>query len=73
VLPRREGDQPRFFVVRMHTNVEHVADHPQTAEPVEQLVEPSGGGLTLAQPASPACVIQSQTSMSAKSWCLDHP
>src|SRR5262245_33268941 len=55
VLSGDEGHQARVFVVGMCADVQHMPDHSQTADSVENFGEASWRAVRLSQTAGPMC------------------
>src|SRR5262245_22287906 len=55
VLSGHEGHQPRVFIVGMCADVQHMPDHSQTADSVENFGQVSRRGVRLSQTAGPMC------------------
>src|SRR5262245_35838009 len=55
VLSGHEGHQPRVFIVGMCADVQHMPDHAQTADSVENFGQVSRRGVRLSQTAGPMC------------------
>src|SRR4030095_6043425 len=55
VLSGHEGHQPRIFIVGMCADVQHMPDHSQTADSVENFGQVSRRGVRLSQTAGPMC------------------
>jgi hypothetical protein len=55
VLSGHEGHQPRVFIVGMRADVQHVPDHAQAADSVENFGQVSRRGERPCQTAGPMC------------------
>ncbi len=55
VLSGHEGHQPRVFIVGMCADVQHMPNHSQTADSVENFGQVSRRGVRLSQRAGPMC------------------